>query len=337
MSLFIEAEQQYGSINEFIKHCRLSDAKLLKHIYYLTDMEMLFIHQPHVSDSVIRHYSYKIDWKLVLKYDRLLRSRDLLFAYRHNIDWNWLIQNYNIPFEMLTNSISRISPELILQHVDITDQQIVAYDWVFKWETLAQFGRFQSAALLHTYAYRICFNKFFTNRYPIDINWCVNAGFASIVMHLREFLSNYTISIFNLRKMVDPNFPYLFNCWRTISKYQKLSIQFMADYQKRLDWTLISRYQKINYLYHFRNRVDWDIIVRRQYLPMETVLYLNRISFVKRVFGYKPVISDQIVKTNAILIIQRLCRDHQYRNKLHTIKHCGLPNECCSLIIAFMN
>jgi len=300
-------------------------------------MEILFIHQPHVSDSVIKHYSYKIDWRIVLKYDRLLGSPELLRAYRHKIDWNWLIQNYDIPFEMLTHSLARISPELILKHINITDQQIIDHDWVFKWEALARFGRFKSATLLHTYNYRICFNKFFTKRYPIDIDWCVNAGFASIIMHLSEFLSNYKISIFNIRKMVDPNFPYLFNCWMTISMHQNLSIQFMADYQKRLNWHLISQYQKINYLFHFRDRVDWDIVVRRQYLPMKTVYYLNHVSFVKYMLGYKPLLSDQTVKTNAALIIQRLCRNHQYRNKLHIIRHCGLPNECCSLVIAFMN
>jgi len=56
--------------------------------------------------------------------------------------------------------------------------------------------------------------------------------------------------------------------WPDISKYQKLSEEFIEKFQDKVYWYWISKYQKLSeqFIEKFQNKVDWSEISQNQKL-----------------------------------------------------------------------
>ena len=78
--------------------------------------------------------------------------------------------------------------------------------------------------------------------------------------------------------------------WNNISIYQKLSEEFIREFQDRVNWLWISKYQKISedFIKEFQEEVDWDNISKFQKLSE---------SFIRE-FEYRVDIS--ILTTNSV-------------------------------------
>ena len=50
--------------------------------------------------------------------------------------------------------------------------------------------------------------------------------------------------------------------WEYISKYHKLSENFIREFQDKVDWYYISKYQKLseNFIREFKDKVNWEFI-----------------------------------------------------------------------------
>lgn len=50
--------------------------------------------------------------------------------------------------------------------------------------------------------------------------------------------------------------------WRRTSRYQKLSEDFIREYQNKLNWDNISIYQELSddFIREFQDKVDWKLI-----------------------------------------------------------------------------
>ena len=61
--------------------------------------------------------------------------------------------------------------------------------------------------------------------------------------------------------------------WFDISKYQKLSEDFIRDFRCEVNWSYISLYQKLseNFIREFKNKVDWSWISQIQKLSEEFI------------------------------------------------------------------
>ena len=61
--------------------------------------------------------------------------------------------------------------------------------------------------------------------------------------------------------------------WDWIPKYQKLSEDFIREFQDKIYWTYISKYQKLseNFIREFQDKVDWDCISEYQKLSYEFI------------------------------------------------------------------
>ena len=72
--------------------------------------------------------------------------------------------------------------------------------------------------------------------------------------------------------------------WKEISKFQKLSENFMRDHQDKVDWTNISHYQKLSedFISEFQDRVDWWDISKYQKLSEDFIRNnKDKVSWVK--------------------------------------------------------
>ena len=54
--------------------------------------------------------------------------------------------------------------------------------------------------------------------------------------------------------------------WKEISKFQKLSENFMRDHHDKVDWTNITHYQKLSedFISEFQDKVSWYQIAGNQ-------------------------------------------------------------------------
>jgi len=191
------------SIDDFIKHHYMPNDQLFSNLSNLKNMDLLFIHQPHVSDKVLAYYSFKLDWKMVLKYHRLIESRLLLNAFRHSIDWNWLAQNHKLALSMINGILINISEDILLACVDIPDEYIMNNDWKFKWMPLARAGRFESARLLQHYRFRIDYQSLFSLQVPLNIEWCISIrGLTYTHEYIEIMIRHRKLSIYDLRSIV---------------------------------------------------------------------------------------------------------------------------------------
>ena len=61
--------------------------------------------------------------------------------------------------------------------------------------------------------------------------------------------------------------------WEYISKNQKLSEDFIREFQDKVDWYYISRYQKLSedFIREFQDRVDWEYISQYQKLSEDFI------------------------------------------------------------------
>ena len=61
--------------------------------------------------------------------------------------------------------------------------------------------------------------------------------------------------------------------WFYISEYQKLSENFIREFQNKVDWFLISIYQKLseNFIREFQNKINWWIVSKFQKLSPEFI------------------------------------------------------------------
>ena len=61
--------------------------------------------------------------------------------------------------------------------------------------------------------------------------------------------------------------------WYEITKYQKLSEDFIREFQNKVDWFYISRYQKLseNFIREFKDRVYWNLISQYQKLSEDFI------------------------------------------------------------------
>jgi hypothetical protein len=61
--------------------------------------------------------------------------------------------------------------------------------------------------------------------------------------------------------------------WNCISIFQKLSENFIREFQNEVDWNCISIYQKLseNFIREFQNEVDWDYISENQELSEDFI------------------------------------------------------------------
>ncbi|KAF8766573.1 hypothetical protein HNY73_019622 [Argiope bruennichi] len=61
--------------------------------------------------------------------------------------------------------------------------------------------------------------------------------------------------------------------WKLISEYQKLSEDFIREFQYKVNWKLISEYQKLSedFIREFRNKVDWGNISYHQKLSEDFI------------------------------------------------------------------
>ena len=61
--------------------------------------------------------------------------------------------------------------------------------------------------------------------------------------------------------------------WRNISRYQKLSEDSIREFQNKVDWDDISCYQQLseNVIIEFKNKVDWENISRYQKLSLNFI------------------------------------------------------------------
>jgi len=129
----------------------------------------------------------------------------------------------------------------------------------------------------------------------------------------------------------------MFPHWDDMVKYQTLTIQFMMDFEKYIDWSLISRFQRFQrHLYGFRDLLDWNIIIEQYPIKMSELRCLNKSSIIHRIL-YKPLISKEIKQKNAALVIQRVYRAYQLRNRLYIINKFNLPKDVCMRIVAFLS
>ena len=50
--------------------------------------------------------------------------------------------------------------------------------------------------------------------------------------------------------------------WKEISKFQKLSEEFIKDHQDKVDWVHISQHQTLSedFIREFQDKVNWSII-----------------------------------------------------------------------------
>ena len=61
--------------------------------------------------------------------------------------------------------------------------------------------------------------------------------------------------------------------WFYISEYQKLSENFIREFQNKVNWFLISIYQKLseNFIREFQNKLNWRIVYKFQKLSPEFI------------------------------------------------------------------
>src|SRR5574344_1767555 len=65
--------------------------------------------------------------------------------------------------------------------------------------------------------------------------------------------------------------------WNRISIYQKLSEDFIREFQNKVDWISISIYQKLSedFIREFQNEIDWDYISLYQKLSEDFIREFN--------------------------------------------------------------
>jgi hypothetical protein len=81
-----------------------------------------------------------------------------------------------------------------------------------------------------------------------------------------------------LNKELRTNYKSLDNVdWYNISKYQKLSEDFIREFQDEVDWDNISSYQKLSedFIREFQNKVDWYWISLNQKLSEDFIKEFN--------------------------------------------------------------
>ena len=72
--------------------------------------------------------------------------------------------------------------------------------------------------------------------------------------------------------------PWILNStdWECISKYQKLSEEFITKFQEHVDWYWISAYQTLSeeFITKFQDKVDWYLISRYQTISNSDKVFL---------------------------------------------------------------
>ena len=65
--------------------------------------------------------------------------------------------------------------------------------------------------------------------------------------------------------------------WSGISIYQKLSEELIREFKDQVDWSYISKYQKLSeeFIREFKDKVDWDRISKYQKLTEEFIREFN--------------------------------------------------------------
>jgi hypothetical protein len=92
-------------------------------------------------------------------------------------------------------------------------------------------------------------------------------------------LDNISKLPYNVIKDIDSVVPLP---WWWISRYQKLSEDFIREFQDRVDWNDISSNQKLSegFIIEFQDKVDWFLISGSQKLSEEFILKnIDRIDF----------------------------------------------------------
>jgi hypothetical protein len=68
--------------------------------------------------------------------------------------------------------------------------------------------------------------------------------------------------------------------WYQICKYQKLSETFIEEFKYDIHWNIISRYQKLSESFIIKHayKFQWDYIFENQYLSMDSIWKLTKLS-----------------------------------------------------------
>ena len=73
-----------------------------------------------------------------------------------------------------------------------------------------------------------------------------------------------------LNKELNANYTSLNDVnWGYISIYQKLSENFIREFQDKIDWYFILKYQELSedFIREFKDKIDWLCILNYQNLP----------------------------------------------------------------------
>lgn len=127
--------------------------------------------------------------------------------------------------------------------------------------------------------------------------------------------------------------------WDDISKYQKLSEDFIREFHNKVNWNMISKYQKLSedFIKEFENKVDWDNISMFQklseYLIREFHNKVKNYSILNVVHNCGKFNRQIYIKRNDVKHIHIGCSIYTKDEAIKAIKNKYLDEEECQLYI----
>ena len=100
------------------------------------------------------------------------------------------------------------------------------------------------------------------------------------IIAIKRIMNNQKLSQKKIRRLANNKDIYL--DWKSISKNQRLSSDFIIEFEDKLDWNYISKHQKLSedLIRMFKNKVNWYCVSRYQNLSEEFIIeFSNRVDW----------------------------------------------------------